>query len=142
MKISIPLPSLSEQKKIAYEEGIKENVRQLQANLNAPVIDTGSEINTAEYGDKHLLTEESGWEPPAGELIDAWFTQFKRAFPEYNSDKKLGYLLGMVGSNTDRRIRTFRTGERPIPYGIWRRFLVVTGRVNQEIFEVKGFFTD
>lgn len=142
MKISIPLPSLSEQKKIAYQEGIKENVRQLQANLEAPVIDASSDIDASAFGDKHLLTEDNGWEPPAGELVDAWFTQFKRAFPECNSDKKLGYLLGMVGGNADRRIRTFRTGERPVPYGIWRRFLIITGRVNQEVFEVKGFFVD
>ncbi|MEA5720371.1 hypothetical protein ONQ97_25970, partial [Salmonella enterica subsp. enterica serovar Virginia] len=42
---------------------------------------------------------------------------------------KLGILLGLTG-NTDRRIRSFRNGERPVPYGVWRRFLIITGRVS------------
>ncbi|HEO9044209.1 TPA: hypothetical protein QIF36_002376 [Enterobacter kobei] len=142
MKISIPLPDIETQKKIAYGEGIKAGIQQLEKNISAPSFSLSSGIDVSGYSTAHLLTEEAGWEPPPAALVDAWFTQFKQAIPEYNSDKKLGYLLGMTGANTDRRIRTFRNGERPIPYGIWRRFLVITGRVNQEVYEVVGFFSD
>ncbi|MEA7931569.1 hypothetical protein ONJ16_24865, partial [Salmonella enterica subsp. enterica serovar Montevideo] len=75
------------------------------------------------------------------EVVNAWFEHFKTSFPEYKSDKKLGILLGLTG-NTDRRIRSFRNGERPVPYGVWRRFLIITGRVSQEIIPVIAHIDD
>ena len=39
-------------------------------------------------------------------------------------------------------ISPFRNGDQPIPYGLRRRFLELTGGVNQEITPVLGFFAD
>ncbi|WP_407200912.1 hypothetical protein [Enterobacter cloacae] len=72
-------------------------------------------------------------------LIDAWFNQLKAHFKEYGSDAKLGVLLGLQGRSADRRIRAYRNGAEIIPYGIWRTFLELTGRV---VVDVKSLFWD
>lgn len=69
----------------------------------------------------------------AGKIGSVWFKQFTLTFPEYRSDEKIAHLLGLHSKIGDRRIRAFRNGDQPIPYGLWRRFLELTGRVNQEI---------
>ena len=139
--MEIDLPSLYEQRRIVFAENTRKGQKRLEDNLHAPVIVTGQVVDIRLYGDRHLLSEQDGWEPPAPALVYALFEQFKDAFPEYNSDRKLAELLGLQSSG-DRRIRTFKNGERAIPYGVWRRFLVLTGRVNQEIIPVLAFFND
>ncbi len=57
--------------------------------------------------------------------------------PQYNTDEKLANLLGLSGT---RRIRAFKNGEKKVPYNVWRKFLVLTSRVQQEIIEVVGVF--
>lgn len=139
--MNIELPSLAEQRRIVFAGNVEKGCDALKQNLNAPHIPGGINIDLSRYGERHLRTEEEGWEAPAPELVCALFEQFKDAFPAYNSDRKLAELLGLHSSG-DRRIRTFKNGERPVPYGVWRRFLVLTGRVNQEIIPVLGFFDD
>lgn len=99
-------------------------------------------FDASQYGTAHLATQDSGWLPPHADLVHAWFEQFKHHFPGYGTDEKLAHLLGLRAKNVDRRIRAFKNGDQPIPYGLWRRFLVLTGRVNQEIIPVMGFFAD
>lgn len=36
-------------------------------------------------------------------------------------------------------IGAFKDGSKALPYGVWRRFLVLTGRVPQEIIPVLAF---
>jgi hypothetical protein len=54
--------------------------------------------------------------------------------------RKLGFLLGLQGRSADRRIRAYRNGAEIIPYGIWRTFLELTGRVVVDVKPVLGLF--
>ena len=141
MKIEIDLPGLAEQRKILFAAEVENSCEQLKKNIDAPVLFVPLEVSLADYGNSHMKEESEGWEVPPAELVNALFEQFKNSFADFGSDAKLGKLLGLSG-NADRRIRSFRNGERPVPYGIWRRFLVMTGRVNQEIIPVICFFEE
>nr|WP_133462496.1 hypothetical protein [Scandinavium goeteborgense] len=122
------------------KEGAEAGCKALRDNLDAPQYGTAPDAPAALCEGKHLLTEREGWQPPAPELVNTWFTHFQTCFPEYGSDNKLAALLGLNGNNAGRRIRAYCAGETAIPYGIWRRFLVFTGRVSQEIIPVLGIF--
>lgn len=137
MKIEIPLIPLDDQRKFIRQATIDEAIAKLQANLDAPVYPPQTEVDeTQETG--HLLLEHEGWQAPSPDLVSAFFRQFQLHFPDYNTDRKLAELLG-VSSN--RRIRQFKSGEKKVPYGVWRRFLVMTGRVPQEIIPVMGYLS-
>lgn len=142
MKIELDIPPVEEQKRILYAAEVEKSCELLKANCAAPARGDASGIDPSVFGDAHLKTDTEGWEPPPAELVNTWFLQFKNAVPEFGTDEKLGILLGIRGAGVDRRIRAFRSGDKPVPYGIWRRFLVITGRVNQEIYPVIGFFAD
>lgn len=133
--MKIELPSISEQQKLIFEESTKEAIRQLKANLKAPVIEPQSEIDESQYSNKHLLTEPD-YEPPHQDVVGAYFRHFQAHFPDYDTDKKLADLLGLSG---DRRVRAFKQGEKTVPYGVWRKFLVLTGRAPQEVVPVMAF---
>ncbi|ENE6639010.1 hypothetical protein ABNR98_004419 [Salmonella enterica] len=140
--IKIDLPSINEQRRIVFVDRVEKACQQLRDNLNAPYKLAHCSVNPADYGTSHLATENEGWQAPAPELVEAWFLQFMDLFPEYGTDKKLAALLGLTGNSCDRRIRAFRKGERAVPYEIWRRFLILTGRVNQDIIPVLAFVED
>ncbi|ELD7546631.1 hypothetical protein ACE3I0_23125 [Enterobacter hormaechei subsp. hoffmannii] len=140
MSISIDLPGIDEQRMLLLQRGAEASCNQLRANLNAPRYPAAPGIDAAAYGDKHLRTLDEGWEPPAAALVSAWFTHFQSCFPEYASENKLAALLGLSGTNGGRRIRAYTSGDEKIPYGLWRRFLVLTGRASQEIIPVLGIF--
>ncbi|KAB2514157.1 hypothetical protein F8N49_27780 [Pseudomonas sp. GXM4] len=134
--MKIELPGIAEQQAFVFEAATKAAVLQLQANLNAPKLPTQSEIDESLYPRTHLLTEAEGWSPPHPDIIGAYFRHFQTHFPAYNTDAKLAGLLGL---SSDRRVRAFKDGSKAPPYGVWRRFLVLTGRVPQEIIPVLAF---
>lgn len=138
----IYLPDMGSQKEFVRRENVRRASAELENGLNAPRMRGPESFNYRDYSTRHLLTEAEGWEAPAYQVVNAWFEHFKRNFPEYSSDKKLGQLLGLMGGNVDRRMREFRFGERQVPYGVWRRFLVMTGRVSQEIIPVLAIIED
>ncbi len=140
MTITIELPDTNEQRLILLRDGVERGCKALLNNLNAPQYGSVPDFNAAIYGEKHLLRENEGWQAPAPELIRAWFGQFQTVFTEYDSEDKLAALFGLHGKQGGRRIRAFKSGEMPIPYGIWRHFLVLTGRASQEIIPVLGIF--
>ena len=140
--IEIELPDMGSQKETVRRENVRAAIIEIERGLEAPRMRGPESFNYRDYSTRHLLTEAEGWEAPAHELVDVWFGHFKRNFPAYASDRKLGQLLGLKGVNTDRMMRKFRFGERPVPYGIWRRFLVMTGRVSQEIIPVLAIIED
>lgn len=99
----------------------------LKKNLSAPIIP--GVIIEGNYSNKHLLTIEQGWEPPNPNLVRKYFSHFKEN-TEFNTDEKLAALLGI---SSNRRIREFSSGNRPIGYELWRKFLIMTGRVVNDV---------
>lgn len=133
MKIEIPLPNLREQQALIFKEATEAGIKQLQENLGAPVL-PGLVVQGDEMS--HLLRQEEGWIAPSKDVLDAYFKHFQKAFPEYGTDAKLAKLLGL---SSDRRVREYKQGRSNIPYGVWRRFLVITGRAPQDIIPVLAF---
>ena len=136
MKIEIPLPTIDEQLAKVFEAGTNAGIKQLKSNLLAPRLPGQSEVDESQYPRTHLLRENEGWEAPDADIVGAYFRHFQDAFPQYNTDAKMAALLGV---SSDRRVREYKQGRINVPYGIWRRFLVLTGRVPQDITPVMAF---
>jgi hypothetical protein len=134
--MEIKIPDIKAQQTYIFEEATKEAIAALEANLKAPRIEPQTEIDESQYSNKHLLREKQGWEPPSADIVAAYFRHFQKHFPEFDTDQKLADLLGI---SSNRRIREFKSGEAKVPYGVWRRFLVLTGRAPQEIISVMAF---
>ena len=134
--MKIDLPNIEEQRRIIFEESIKESMRILKDNLQVPVLPKQDEINESDYSSAHRLLESQGWEAPHADIVGAYFRHFQTHFPEYNTDKKLAGLLGL---SSDRRIREFKQGARKVPYNVWRHFLVITGREPQSVVKVFAY---
>lgn len=136
--MEIKLPHLQEQQRIVdVKRGIEEAAATIMANLNSPDFPGQSEVDESQYSAAHLLKECDGWEPPHQDIVGAYFRNFQSTFTDFGSDAKLANLLGL---SSDRRIREFKQGVSKVPYGVWRKFLVMTGRVAQEPIYVFGFF--
>ncbi len=135
--MKIHLPDIKTQKKLIFEEATKEAIRILNANLKAPHYPGVTEIDESKYPNTHLLREHEGWESPHSDIVAAYFRQFQSVFPEYGTDGRLANFLGL---SSDRRVRAFKSGDKTVPYGVWRKFLIVTGRVPQDVLNVMGYF--
>lgn len=131
--MKIELPSIKDQQAAVLELATKEAISKLKENLKAPKIMGQTEVNEDDYPRTHLLREYEGWEAPHPDIVGAYFRHFQQHFPEYNTDKKLAGLLGL---SSDRRVREFKEGGRKVPYGVWRSFLVMTGRAPQDVLPV------
>ncbi len=134
--MKIDLPSLEGQQRVIFEESTREAIETLQKNLKAPSYPPQTEVDESQYSNTHLLREHEGWESPDPAIVRAYFRHFQEHFPEYGTDSKLAKLLGLSG---DRRIREFKKGDRKVPYGVWRDFLVITGRAPQDVKKVLGY---
>lgn len=132
--MKIELPSIAEQQLMVFLASQKEAIETMKQNLDAQVMKAPLAVDENAYPRTHLLREREGWEPPHKDLVAAYFGQFKELFG-YGSDRQMADLLGL---SSDRRIRAFKKGTEVVPYGVWRRFLVMTGRAPQEIIPVLG----
>ncbi|WP_020395386.1 hypothetical protein [Thiolinea disciformis] len=132
--MEIKLPSIAQQQAFILQKANEEAIQQIQATVTAP-LKSGVKITDT----SHLLREQEGWQAPSADVVRLYFDNFKQQFPAYDSDQKMAYLLGI---KSDRRVREWRSGEYKVPYGIWRRFLIMTGRAPQEIVPVLGVFKD
>lgn len=132
----IDLPSIADQQAAVFQLATQAAIEQLQRNLQAPRLPAQTEIDESQYPRTHLLREHEGWEAPHPDIVGAYFRHFQKHFPEHGSDGKLASLLGL---SSDRRVRDFKQGERKVPYGIWRQFLVITGRAPQDVLPVMAF---
>ncbi|EPX6645141.1 hypothetical protein ABK669_22585 [Enterobacter hormaechei] len=139
-EISIELPPLDKQRLLVLKADTERAITILKANLNAKSFPKVENIDYTTIDPRIFNTLEQGWTAPPAFLIDAWFNQLKALFKEYGSDAKLGVLLGLQGRSADRRIRAYRNGAEIIPYGIWRTFLELTGRVVVDVKPVLGLF--
>ena len=136
--MKIDLPSIEDQQELIFKEAIREAISQLEKNLKEPRYPAQDLLDEIIFPRTHLLRENEGWEAPHPEIVKAYFRHFQNLFSEYSTDAKLAVLLGMMGGGNDRRIRAFKDGSKKTPYGVWRRFLVLTGRVPQDIIPVLG----
>lgn len=139
-EIAISLPSMDAQRLIILEMETDKAITTLKSNLLERRYPKADGVDYAAIDERIFLTPDQGWIAPPPSLINAWFNQVKERFDEYRSDGKLGNLLGLQGDSADRRIRAYRKGDEVIPYGIWRNFLEVTGRVAPYIKPVIGIF--
>lgn len=135
--MKIEMPGIAEQQAYVMKEATREAIARLQANLDAPRLPPQTLVDETQYSRAHLMREEDGWEAPDADLVKAYFDHFQEHFPAYSTDKRLADLLGLKSG--DRRVRAFKEGSRKVPYGVWRRFLVITGRVPQEVLPVMAF---
>ncbi|MBI6621537.1 hypothetical protein YA0783_24930 [Pseudomonas corrugata] len=134
--MKIDVPNVAEQQAFIFEQATKAAIAQLLANLNAPRIPL--QANQTAWANTHLLREREGWEPPSADVVGAYFRHFQEHFPDYGTDAKLADLL--YGPGCDRRkIRAIKNGTVAVPYRIWRRFLILTGRVPEDITPVMAF---
>lgn len=134
--MKIKVPGRAAQQRFILEVATKAGIEQLEKNLQAPVIED-LELDERDYDNSHLLTEDR-WKPPHPDIVIAYIEQLKR-HSEYTTDAAIVKWLGLKGSNAERRLRSYKSGESKPPYGIWRKVLVATGRVPQEIEPVIGF---
>lgn len=134
--MKITLPSIRDQQKAIFAASTKAAIEQLQKNLQAPELPPQTEVDETLFPRTHLLKENEGWEPPSPEIIAAYFRHFQSHFPEFGTDKQLARLLRL---SSDRRVREYKSGDRTIPYGVWREFLTLTGRAPQDIVAVLAF---
>lgn len=132
--MNIYLPSIADQQLMVFLASQKEAIEVMKANLEAQVVTAPLAVDESAYPRTHLLREREGWEPPHKDLVAAYFQQFKELFG-YGSDKEMADALGL---SSDRRVREFKQGKIPVPYGVWRRFLVMTGRAPQDVIPVLG----
>lgn len=139
-KIEIALPSMKAQRLMILEKDTEIAVTTLKSNLLGVEFPKADGVNYSAIDARVFLTVEQGWVAPDHELVNAWFNQVKDNFSDYRTDAKLGNLLGLHGGGADRRIRAYRNGDETIPYGIWRKFLELTGRVVPEVKPVLGLF--
>ena len=136
--MKIKIPDMAAQQRFAFEVATKAGIEQLEKNLTAPVIED-LELDETDYDNSHLLAEDR-WQPPHPDIVHAYIDQLKRN-SEYKTDKDIVNWLGLKGNNGERRLRSYKSGENKIPYGLWRKVLVATGRVPQEIEPVIGFMS-
>lgn len=134
--MKIELPSIEQQQAVIFEQATKEAIAQLKDNLKAPRLGPQTELDESAYSRAHLLREREGWEAPHPDIVGAYFRHFQQHFPDYGTDRKLAELLGLSG---DRRVREFKEGSRKVPYGVWRAFLVMTGRAPQNVLPVLAY---
>ncbi|MCK9759891.1 hypothetical protein LT708_25195 [Pseudomonas syringae pv. syringae] len=134
--LEIKMPSIAAQQEAIFEQATMAGVSQMVANLKAPRFPGQSTVDESTMNRTWLLRESEGYEPPPPEIIEAYFRHFQQCFSDYSTDEKLAKLLGL---SSTRRVREYKKGERTIPYGVWRTFLVITGRVPQDIIKVLAF---
>lgn len=134
--MKIEIPGIAAQQRFVFEAATKAGIEQLEKNLQAPVIED-LELDESSYDNSHLLTEDR-WKPPHPDIVFAYIEQLKR-HSEHKTDKDVVIWLGLKGNNAERRLRAYKNGDNEPPYGIWRKILVATGRVPQEIEPVIAF---
>lgn len=132
--MKITLPDIQSQQRFVLQASIEEAIGQLKKIKNvrsvSPIDLDG--FKESDYPNTHLLREREGYEPPAPEVVRAYLAHFQMHCPEFDTDEKIAVLMNV----TSRRIRAYKKGEEKVPFGIWRRFLVATGRAAQDILPV------
>ena len=135
------LPGLNDQAKFVALELAKEIYQAIekqcsQPSLDLPLLLNGEPVKESDYPVTHLLDKSEGYEPPHPDLVKAYFDQLK-AYDKQYTEAGIAKLLGL---SNGRAIRGFKSGDRQVPFAVWRRFLVATGRAPIEMPAIVGFF--
>lgn len=135
------LPGLNNQAKFVALARAKEIYQAIETLCQQPSIDTplllsGEPVNESDYPVTHLLDKDDGYEPPHPDLVKAYFDQLKA----YDSQYTEAGIAKLLGLSNGRNIRAFKSGERSVPFAVWRRFLVATGRAAMDTPALVGFF--
>lgn len=135
------LPGLNDQAKFVALARAKEIYQAIETLCQQPSIDTplllnGEPVSESDYPVTHLLDKSDGYEPPHPDLVKAYFDQLKA----YDSQYTEAGIAKLLGLSNGRAIRGFKSGDRPVPFAVWRRFLVATGRAAIEMPALVGFF--
>lgn len=134
------LPGLNDQAKFVALARAKEIYQAIETLCNQPSIETplllnGEPVNERDYPTTHLLDKDN-YKPPHPDLVKAYFDQLK-AYDSQYTESGIAKLLGL---SNGRAIRGFKSGDRPVPFAVWRRFLVATGRTAMDMPALVGFF--
>ncbi len=132
----IILPSVNEQAKIVAVLRAKEVQKLIEDKCKQDFIELPLSVNENDFSTAHLLEKDKGWQAPDHALVKAYFEQLKNYDPKY-TEKGIADLLGV---HDGRSIRRFKSGERPVPHDVWRKFLVATGRAPIDMPRIIGFF--
>ncbi|ORM61187.1 hypothetical protein HA45_21110 [Pantoea rodasii] len=103
--------------------------------LGAPTVAGPDSFRYRDYDTAHLREMTEEWKPPAREVVCAWFGHFQACVPEYATDDRLAVLLGM-GGEASHLLHEYRLGFAFVPYHVWHRFLILSGRAGQDIVPV------
>lgn len=125
---SIALPSLSEQHRIVFKLATEEAIQTLTDNLKVEAVISPIAFDESKYSAAHMLMKEQGWQPPEKEIVCHYLDQLKA----HNSQFTGKYLAGLLGVG-DRRLREYKQGKHKFPYDMWRKLLIMTGRVPQHV---------
>lgn len=120
---------------IDFEPDTQAAIEQLRKNLTAPILPPVTEVDDTLFSKNHLLTLKEGWEPPHPMLVWGYFEHFKKNVGDIESDEQLAELLQV----SKEKMKQLKAGETAPTYGLWRKFLIMTGRVQQEIIPVLGY---
>lgn len=132
----IQLPSIEDQAKTVALLRANEVLTFIKSKTEQKAIELPLSVKESDYPNSHLLPEDRGYEPPHHELVAAYFEQLK-AFDKKYTNSGVATLLGLADG---RSIRRYTSGEKKVPYDVWRRFLIATGRAPIDIPNIIGFF--
>lgn len=132
---SVPMVSLAEQRRFVFEQSNKIAIKQLNDNANAPIAEALIDFNEQDYSHTHLLEKQAGYEPPHEDLVKYYCDQLKAFDSSYTQKEIAREILGI----NDRRLREYIQGKHKVPFELWRKILIATGRAPQEIQPVIAY---
>lgn len=130
------LPPVTEQAKTVALLRAKEVLSFIEEKTTQPAVELALDCDVSEYPTSHLLEKDRGWEPPHHKVVEAYFKQLKAFDPQY-TNQGLATFLGLADG---RSIRRYTSGEKTVPYDVWRKFLIATGRAPIDMPQILGFF--
>ncbi len=133
---AVIMPGLEDQAKFVAKQRAQEIVQYIDDRINENSIDIALSVDENNYSKTHLLEKDKGFEPPHHELVTAYFEQLK-AYDKQYTNQGLATFLGLADG---RSVRRYTSGEKKIPYDVWRKFLVATGRAPIDRPVMIGFF--
>jgi len=132
---SIPMIPLDAQRRMVFDLANKEAVKQLEVNANAPVIEPFTGFNESLFSADHLLDKHAGFESPHADIVKAYCDQLKQFDTRYTQAEIAREILGINA----RRLREYIQGKHKVPFELWQRMLVATGRTPQHIIKVVAY---